>query len=266
MRILILATILLALLIPIYGSSVSVPFDNPDTLSQQLFDTYIITSSKANANTVNSAIEIIADRGYNSGFWRNVFSEYKKFDHQTEINCVHILGKMLATDAIAYDRSMMSKEERDQFQNVTHVTLKPEVIDTILSRAKDTDDSFIRRFCLIALAQARNEKASNFMLQIIQDKDKFSYLDTFYAAVGLAQLGDGRGYEWLIANCDRTDDAIWGYRPLGSPSKNLNDCCVIALQTLTNKRELKTKIEWQQWWNQMEKKNIPKGIVVLLNY
>src|SRR5262249_7608021 len=74
-----------------------------DEITQQLFEQYVAQQGKINTESVMAATHLVAERGRESGFWKNVLAELRRNNHHSEIGCVRVLGKMLATDAAARD-------------------------------------------------------------------------------------------------------------------------------------------------------------------
>ena len=74
-----------------------------DELTRQLFEQYVARRAKINTDSILAATHLVAERGRVSGFWRNILAELQRNDEQSEIGCVRVLGKMLATDALARD-------------------------------------------------------------------------------------------------------------------------------------------------------------------
>jgi len=83
----------------------------------------------------------------------------------------------------------------------------------------------------------------------------------YHAAVGLAQLGNADGFEWLIANSEDPLPTISNAWPDRVPNLNLDVCSVAALQDLSGETAPKTKQEWETWWDKADKKALPKGNV-----
>ena len=135
------------------GVSAEEDTDQPDHLSQMLFDTYLVHGGMANTTTVMAASHIVAERGRSSGFWREVLAELKKENEQSEIGCVRVLGKMLAIDAAARDAIRREKETGEIGQWRASVALGPEMVAELVSRGEEAD-RFRADHYAIALARA----------------------------------------------------------------------------------------------------------------
>jgi hypothetical protein len=253
-----------------------------DEVTQQLFEQYVARSGKIETESVMAATHLVAERGRNNGFWRNVLEELQRNDQKSEIGCVRVLGKMLATDAAARDAIRRHKETGEVSQWVATVRLAPEVVNELLERGRKADRFHIDDYT-IALARARTSEARDFFKSILRAtredapfavvppperdapeppitdpvSDKVigfaptapyhSECTRFHAAVGLAQLGDSEGIDWLIENCESTEGSVERGRPVGAHGSDLGDCCVGALRQLTNKHALTDKVAWAAW-------------------
>ena len=167
------------------GVSAEETTDQPDQLSQMLFDTYLAHGGKANTTTVMAASHIVAERGRNTGFWREVLAELRKENEQSEIGCVQFLGKMLAIDAAARDVIRREKETGEIGQWRASVSLGSEVVAELVSRGEKAD-RFRADHYAIALARARVPDAINFFRMILRDEGAEHHLDStkFHAARG----------------------------------------------------------------------------------
>jgi hypothetical protein len=251
----------------------------PDEISQLLFDTYLARAGKFNTSTVIAASHIVAERGRESGFWRNVLAELMTGDEHSEVHCVRILGNMLATDAAARDTIRRQKETGETSARIASVNLGPEVVAELLARGQKADRFRIDHYT-IALARARVPEARDFFTSILraefpqpQGEDQGTvpagrvyHLQTtrYHAAVGLAQLGERAGVEWLIAHSEDIQGDVSSARPYGSSrGGSLGSCCVAALEQLSEKRDLTTKAEWEAWWKTADKRALLKRAVAL---
>lgn len=228
----------------------------PDEICRLLFDTYIARRGKINTSTIMAASHIVAERGRNTGFWRNVLQELRKDNEDSEIGCVRVLGKMLAIDARA--RDIIRTGEQTAW--VASVALPPEVVDELVARGKKADRFRVDHYC-IALARARVPESEAFFKMILRNDTGKNYMSSaqFHAAVGLAHVGDPLGFEWLIANCDDPLPTISNAWPSGVPNLNVDTCCVAALRSLSGESQLKAKAEWETWWKSVDRKVLPKG-------
>ena len=237
----------------------------PDQLCQMLFDAYIARRGKINTSTVMAATHIVAERGRNTGFWLVVLNELKK-QKESEIGSIRVLGRMLEIDAAERDVLLREKETGEVVQWAASVCLGPEVVTELVSRGEKAD-RFGADHYSIALARARVPEAADFFRMILRDNTGKNYMDCtkFHAALGLAQLGDSAGFEWLIAHSTDALPTVCNAWPGGVPNLNLDTCCHAALQQLSGKKDAKTKQEWETWWMQIDKKALPKGRVNLVD-
>ena len=71
----------------------------------------------------------------------------------------------------------------------------------------------------------------------------------FHAALGLAQLGDAAGFHWLIAHSADVQLAVSNALPAQGSNANRDTYYTAALQQLSGNKDLRTKEEWEVWWN-----------------
>ena len=236
----------------------------PDRLCQMLFDEYIVRSGMINSATRTAAAHIVAERGRASGFWRDVLGELRKCDERTEIACVHLLGKMLEIDASARDALRRTQETGEVAQREPSILLGAEVVVELIARGAKAD-RFRARHYAIALARARVPEARGLLRRLLDDSgERLPDGDKFHAAVGLAQLGEPAGFEWLIANSDNPTPTVANAWPRLVPSLNLDVCCLAALRDLSARGDLHTRPEWQAWWQQTDKAMAARGHVALV--
>lgn len=234
----------------------------PDEICGLLFETYVARRGKINTSTIMAASHIVAERGRNTGFWRNVLQELRKDNEDSEIGCVRILGKMLAIDARA--RDIIRTGELTAW--VPSVELPPEVVNELTERGKKADRFRVDHYC-IALARARMPESEAFFRMILRNDTGKNYMSSaqFHAAVGLAHIGNPSGFEWLIANCDDPLPTISNAWPSAAPNLNVDTCCVAALRSLSAESQLRTRAEWETWWKSVDRKILPKGHVNIVD-
>lgn len=273
-----------------------------DPICGLLFEEYV-RGLKVNGIEQQMACELIASRGRKEGFWRNVLAELQRDDKRTERACVQMLGKMLAADADA--RKIMNGPGYDpnRVAQPSAVCLGERVVDELTRRAQRADDLVLGVY-LIALVRSRDPRTRQLFGHILRhnqrrqqeeeeamrkgppafgdsppprnairkedlarQKEHESYCLTaeFYSAVGLAQLGDSLGIEWLIAHCDiRVSDPL-GYpggglatRPGFPHSSSGRSQCRTALKTVAG-QDFKTRAEWEAWWDGARESFKPRG-------
>lgn len=235
--------------------------NQPDQLCQMLFDAYIARPVMVNASTGKAASHIVAERGRNMGFWKIVLRELQS-GQASETGCVSVLGRMLAIDAAARDVLRREKETGRINQWAASVCLGPEVVKELIARGTAAD-----RFCVDyyaeALLRARVPEASDFFRMILRDDTARYYMDDakFHAAVGLAQLGEPDGFDWLIKNCEDPFPSVSRALPSQVSNNKLATCSVAALRDLSGEENLKSKHEWESWWDSVDKRSLPKSPV-----
>jgi hypothetical protein len=193
-----------------------------------------------------------------------VLAELKSGDEHSEGHCVRILGNMLATDAAARDAIRRQKETGEVGAWNPTVHLGPEVVSELVARARRADRNRIDHY-VIALARARVSEARELFSAVLTARrgvpadaapgadvpTGFYHMDgpRFHAAVGLAQLGEAAGAQWLIANCEDPNGYVQHARPyFADRTGSIGTCCQAALMQLSEKREPMSKAEWEAWW------------------
>lgn len=227
-----------------------------DEICQLLFDTYIVTNYKIDTAEIDAAQEIIASRGRMRGFWNPVLEELRKNNDWSQARCLDILGCMLESDASARDNIRSGA----MTAAIQLVCLPSDVVPELIARARESKPTLLDHY-MIALARARDERCKDFFLEIINNQDTNSrYKSTqFHAAVGLANLSDPAGVEWLIQHCEGFSDSVWVAVPWGT--RNLDTCCVLALRAVSARADLAGKDEFGEWWQKEPRPYVPKSII-----
>ncbi len=130
-----------------------------DELTRQLFEQYVARRGKINTDSILAATHLVAERGRVNGFWRNILAELQRNDEQSEIGCVRVLGKMLATDALARDALRRQNETGEVSAWVPTVCISPEVVTELLERAQQADRFKIDHYT-IALVRSTTRHSS----------------------------------------------------------------------------------------------------------
>jgi hypothetical protein len=245
-----------------------------DDVTQKLFEQYIVRQAKVNTESVMAATLLVAERGRETGFWKTVVEELKRNNQHSEIGCVRVLGKMLAVDAAARDAIKRQKETGEISAWVPSVCLDSEVVAELIKRGTKADRFRIDHYT-IALARARVPEAGDFFRTVLRADRATNptttepntyvpngpfYMDStrFHAAVGLAQLGDMEGIDWLIANSEYTEGTVTNAAPRGAPpGGSLHACCAEALRHLSGERSKGSKAEWTEWAKSIGNKKSP---------
>jgi hypothetical protein len=240
-----------------------------DQVTQHLFEQYVARQGKINTGSVMAATHLVAERGRESGFWKNVLAELQRDNPPSEIGCVRVLGKMLAADAAARDALRRQKEKGEVSAVIPRVFLGPEVVAALVERGGKAD-RFRSDDYAIALARARAPEARGFFQSILRGRAEpanaagaapvsWRHLDStrFHAAVGLAQLGDAEGIEWLIEHCEFSQGFVTNASPQGAPrGGDLSSCCMEALRQLSGERQRTSRAAWAAWWKSADRKQL----------
>lgn len=279
---------LILLTVVVLVSGIAVAQDRQaDEITQQLFQQYVARQGKIDSESVMAATHLVAERGRETGFWKNVLAELNRNDERSEIGCVRVLGKMLATDAAARDAIRRQKETGEVSAWAAIVFLGAEVVTDLLEHSRNADRFRIDHYT-IALARARAPEARDFFKSILhatpvhaapiktlpnQNQAKAAdsaptrpyHLEStrFHAAVGLAQLSDSEGIDWLIANCEFGQRTVMYAWPQGfPPGGDLSTCCLGALRHLSGEHSRTSKAEWAAWSKSVDKKRLLDHAVV----
>ena len=241
--------------------------EEPDPLCQLLFEEYVVGKGKINSSTRTAASHIVAERGRDAGFWRDVLRELRKDDEETEMGCVRVLGKMLEIDAKARDVIRRAETTGEISAWVPSIEVGSEVIEELIARGGKADRLRVDTYA-VALARARVPEASAFFRAIIQDDAGKQHMDSakFHAAVGLAQSGDPAGFQWLIENSSDPTPTVSNAWPERDLMSNLDACCIAALQDLSGQRDLRTRQDCESWWKLASEEPPARGRVHLVEY
>jgi hypothetical protein len=271
--------LMLAACAVVRGGSAVAQDPQADQVTRHLFDQYVARQGKFNSESVMAATHLVAERGRESGFWKNVLAELQRDKPSSEIGCVRVLGRMLAADAAARDALRRQKETGEVSAVIHRVFLGPEVVAALVERGGKAD-RFRSDHYAIALARARVPEARSFFQSILRERveparpvgtadgaaARWRHLDStrFHAAVGLAQLGDAEGIEWLMEHCEFSQGTVTNACPKGAPpGGDLSTCCVEALRQLSGERQRTSQAEWVAWWKSADRKRLLDRAVLL---
>jgi len=220
--------------------------DRPtDVVCETLMADYILRVGKIESDTVNAAIELIAARGRNNGYWQTVLDHFRNRDPNDQSsgspNLLAILTKMLEVDGHA--RWLRSRpEELKTSAWVADVRLSPAVLESIIAKAQVASRFQFDRY-VQAVVAAHDDRAKDFLLGVLNRRANGGGANSFpiaadqevefHAAAGLANLGHRAGVAWLVA------------APLGDTP--MLEKRIHALQDLTGLK-YKTFEQWQAWW------------------
>jgi HEAT repeat protein len=149
---------------------------------------------------------------------------------------------MLGSDAVT--RETLQTENMYYVQRLLGIWCPDRLVPELIDRAEKAED-YVRDAYVIALARARDPRARELLMRTVKAEDHGAdWLSMkFHSALGLAELDDPAGMEWLIAHCE-------GERSMLSfaPNRDLSPSAVIALRTLSGHAEMNTKAEFEAWW------------------
>jgi hypothetical protein len=214
----------------------------------------------------HAAVCLIAARGRaHNGFWREVRDTYRTAADPVAERCVLILGKMLAVDA--HGREIVAEEKRTsrRYEGAwagPYIVLPDEVVDLIVGRALQSSGPS-RRAHLLALVQSADPRAIPVFAQVLGPGATVNEENMLLAAIGLANLGQERGVEWLIEHCEL--DRWFGLPPAtigNTRSPWLDEPCQTALRLLSGHHVRRdSSANWQQWWQTAPRPFVPVATV-----
>ena len=224
--------------------------EGQDSICVALFKEYVERGVRVYEGDLLAASQIIASRGRTSGFWKHILAELRRGDSRTEVACVRILGRMLEGDAQAREVLRIKKERPNEIGAMVSVCVGDEVVKELISRASEVERDSVRYY-MIALAASRAHEAKHLFSQVLADDKRPQYDTTakFYSAIALSQLGDEIGVVWLIEHLQDRTGSVFSAWPEGTLSRNVSDCCQVALRRISGRSELRTASEWTHWWS-----------------
>jgi len=228
----------------------------PDPVCDVLFRNYVC-GGKVNSDDRAAAIQLVASRGRNIGYWRKVLKTLREVEPPKETRCVQVLGKMLEVDG--HGRRIIADAKRGKPYRGAwmgpYIVLDDCVVTELMQRARKATPHALEHY-VRAIAGARDPRTRDFLLEIISrgDEDLFTRSGCrpgtrLLAAVGLAQLDEPAGIDWLIEHCENKQ-LLFGWAAPPRPSEQqLGPACVRALRDITGeyKGDLSTKAAWQAW-------------------
>jgi hypothetical protein len=248
------------------GWSATVPQTErpPDPICQALYDAYIARSVKVSTHIILAASDIIVDRGRCTGFWKPVLDGLEKSKGWDDIRYVNILGQMLAQDA--YAKENIERGDARNMAAVQIVCLPSTIVPELIARARKAE-RYPRDAYAIALVRSRDPRARAFFMERLETRDNGDNQPTtqFHSALGLAELGEPAGVEWLIANSDNVSDDVVFAWPDRVPDRKISSSCISALRRLSGQPGLNTKAEFEAWWKSTSKPWTPKDHVYLVD-
>jgi hypothetical protein len=218
------------------------PIDRTDPISKALFEEYIVRHGKTPTSDIVAATDLIISRDM-SDFWQPALEGLDKTKDWDQMTYVRLLGKMLYVDAA--DREYKG----DITLRQSEIRRLPEtVLPELLKHAKDAKDYSLDAY-LIAIARARDPRAKDFLTEKLKSSETGGCWQSikFHSALGLAELGDPTGVEWLINNSEDTSSDVVFAWPL-IEDRHLGTSCLNALRVLSGEMNLKTKAEFETWW------------------
>ncbi|MBN1258007.1 MAG: hypothetical protein JXA52_09925 [Planctomycetes bacterium] len=233
-----------------------------DPLCEELFEQYL-RANIINQKLVLAACTIIADRGRSTGYWQNVYAEMLLDGSKTKYHCLAILEKILRVDGtIRFNEQRPAFEKKIMKWTPQPTVIGEDVIATLISMCQDAEPIVVDPY-LIALVHAFTPEAKDLFIKILTE-NLYSASSKFYAAVGLAQLGEPAAFEWLIKYSGH-DLVLYSRCPESAQGNTLGDFCKAALRKLSlqDKKGTRTPKEWEAWWQEVKNGYRTKGLVLI---
>lgn len=222
------------------------------------------------------------------------FEKSCKTDNSRTIrrNLLALMSKMLAVEGGQRWRYERARRTGEVELSATTVTPMPspendkivyresEMLARVIARGRQADRHDIDAF-VIAVRQAHHPQGKPFLLDVLRnppdplsaelqtgtvgapnargkwpDNVGGSWLDAkFHAAVGLAELGEHAGVEWLIRQSEQNEfgvgsmSASLNHAPHREVTRsNLRESCIHALADLSGLPPTDESAQWKAWW------------------
>jgi hypothetical protein len=215
---------------------------------------HYLAGKRINSTTVHAAMQMLAD----TGDWKIVLDELQSGTCRSEVHCIKVLGMMAEKEA--QWRRIVELHERGEYRGPLQMGSKrpyvpTELVPALLRRATAADRSDWEHY-VVALAQSRDERAKDFFLTILKDApiDRKAEFASFHAAVGLANLHELAGIEWLIEHAGESKEMIHNAWPGNTPGRRMDAACDRALAYLSGhfgngECTCSRGVEyWRKWW------------------
>lgn len=226
--------------------------ENTDMVCQQLYSDYIVRSGKYDLDVMNAVVELINVRGRTSGFWKTVVQGLNDTkNEQAASRHVQVLARMLREDG--YGRWIATLPDRDKMMWAPGIYLPKEVTLKLIETGSKSE-SILRDWCVVALAGAKDPVAHDFLAKTLAAEEPRGMSAKFHASVGLVNLGDKDGIEWLIAHCSDDADNVAIAWSTQTTSRALGPNCISVLKEITGRSDWNRKSEFQEWWTNSKEK------------
>ena len=268
-----------------------------DAVTEQLFREYVIGRGRIPTASVNAAIELVAARGSNPPFIKTVLAEFEKTceagngARTIKRNLLELLSKMLAVEGGRRWHYEDARRTRSGELSAAIVTPTPsldgdqrlyaesEILSHLIARGRQADRHEIDAFVL-AVRQAHHPQGEEFLLDVLRnppdsrgkwpDNVGGTWMDAkFHAAVGLAELGEHAGVEWLIGQSRSNDFGVGSMSAFLSRAPhrkaiggNLRESCLHALADLLGQPATDRTAPLEAWWTANKSQFEPKPVAL----
>ncbi len=277
-----------------------------NTVYLQLFESHVMAQGKIDSEQVIAAIKLVASQGAkDTEFRQRIMNEFDKAcDSQNTStrrqNLIAVMSLMLTEEAsdrwrfeLATNSDPRSQSAIAAVQNDPEFLYqKSEMIERLINRSRQVGSGDIDRI-VMAIRNAHHPLGKAFLLEVLCNRkaggDPFGWQWTnamppdsskqwtdamggswrdakFHAAVGLAELGESIGVEWLIAAVQPNDFGMDGtvfqgmhqLEPTGSLRKNAR----LVLADLFGIAPTDDPSELKTWWADNKARFIPKQTIL----
>lgn len=236
-----------------------------DALCQMLFDQYILSdSARIPEKQIEAAQEILASRGRHE-FWKLTFEELRKNNQWNEKRCIDLLGRIYEYDADARPYSKPGGTLANTMPSTPSVCIPENVAPELIIRARFAQQYLFDHY-LVALVRAQDDRCKDLFAEVLKGKEwtKYSKSEEFHAAIGLANMGDTAGVEWLIEHCENSGESVYLAGPATGQGLGIN--CVGALRSLAKRSDLSKKADFEEWWKGVPRPFVPESKVWLRDW
>lgn len=182
---------------------------------------------KVDGESLELAYRQIVKHGREIGFEKVLLEkiESEGFNHRH----IEVLGRMLEKDTII--RQGYSRGTGSRLLDVPLSQAGRDVVPGLIREAEKAEGSELEKFVL-ALARAHVSEAEPLFLKLLNEHSpRAPYASiTFYAAVGLAQLGNSEGFKWLADHSHDRHQVRFSPQPNYSNMRTLGSDCSVILQ------------------------------------
>ena len=243
-------------------------------VTESLFQEYIANPYRIETDQVRAAVVLVASRGLDDPeIVDRVLQEFEKAckerDGRSKVK--------IRTLAVLSEMMEISGRRRNARNQLGGMWIPPdesphevEILRKLIMHGREADTHDMDEF-VMAVRNAQHPEGQQFLLDVLSTSESNS--SKFLSAVGLAELGNPIGFEWLLDKADTEDPDyrknLFFTRTSGwhfyAQSSRLGDHCIKSLADLAqmNSSDVDNVAPIKDWW-QMHKEHFTGGKVHLL--